>query len=149
DDGEHHCGSADPERENEQRNGGKTREPAEGAERVADVARHVIQPARALGVAVLLLDLLESTELEPHPARRLAVGESRVPVRLQLSIDVKPQLVVELTIDRRSPEHRSEPMKDVADHCYAVSSTRATTEASFRQALASASSWARPFRVSS
>src|SRR4030095_9143596 len=68
------------------------------------------------GIAVFLFDLLEAAELESRAATRFAGIETAFQVRVPLTFEVKPDLVIELTLYRRSLDQRAQSEHQVAQH---------------------------------
>src|SRR5438876_6673697 len=105
----------------------------------------IVDQSNAERVAVLLTNLSDAAEFEPRPAGGFGLVEAHFFVRLDLPLDVEPQFVIDLAVDRRSPEQRSESKEEVAQHGalrYTASSTCVMAALSRRQASVSASSCA-------
>jgi hypothetical protein len=65
---------------------------------------------------VLRFHLVESPKLESNAANRLVTLQASSHIRVNLALEVKTQLVVNLAIDGRAFEQRALPEHPVSDH---------------------------------
>jgi hypothetical protein len=66
-----------------------------------------IDRADAKGVAILLFDLIETSEFEPRAAHRLVMIDPARDVRLHLAVEMKLQVGVDLVLNRGPSEQRA------------------------------------------
>src|SRR5262245_25480099 len=67
---------------------------------------------------MLLLDLVEPPELQPHAATRFVARHSAAHVGRDLLIDVKPELLVQLSLHCAPVEQRTEAKCPILQQCH-------------------------------
>jgi hypothetical protein len=68
-----------------------------------------LNKADAASLAALILDLIESAKLQPGATQGLGFTHSRPHIFVDLSLEVKTQLVVEFVLYGRVPHQASQP----------------------------------------
>ena len=104
DDAEHRDRRADAERERQDCGGRECWSVAQRPRGILEILEKVVDEPDTSGVAALFLALFDAADHQ----QRLAAGRVRRQaarhVRLDQMVDVKPQLLVELSIERRAAE---------------------------------------------
>jgi hypothetical protein len=68
-----------------------------------------VDRADAKGVAIFLLDLIETSEFEPRPAHGLVMVDPARDVCLHLAVEMKSQFGVDIVLNRSPSEQRAQP----------------------------------------
>src|SRR5215467_9037661 len=100
-----------------------------------------------MGLARFFLDLREAAELDPGTPGRRGRIHAAADVAGDLVIEMESELLVELAVDRSTPENRSKAKQPAGEHAasyYSISRISETAAVSFCQAEAWVSSCARP-----
>jgi hypothetical protein len=118
----------------------------EGSEGVADILKQVFQPARAAGVAALLLDLLRTAKRKAGLPACFVWSVALRHQLLRVLLDVEAEFLLELCFHVASPPQASPPCHGVPPS--AMPRMRPMASINRCQLAASASSCFRPFRVS-
>lgn len=115
------------------------------------VSPDVLNQPDTTRVTVFLFDLLDPTEFDAHSTTRFWLGHPGVDVAFDQVLDVEAKFVIEILFDTSPEKERTKSHKPISVHRsrYALSRTCETTALSLRQVEMSASSRARPRRVSS
>jgi hypothetical protein len=121
------------------------------AARILHVSPDVFEQPNTTAVTVFLFDLVDPAEFDSHPSKRFLFGHPGANVALDLMLDVEAKFVIEILLDTSSEKERTKSNKPIGQHRprYAQSRTWETTALSLRHVKMSASSRARPRRVSS
>lgn len=146
---------ADAEGQDEHDDGGEGRAPAELARRESQVSDQVVGERHAARIAALLLDGLDAAEL----AQRCTAGRlgfhARGDVLLDQSLDVEPDLLVELAVERGLAEERTDAEAELCGPAHGACSypgtlfrTSAIAADRRSQVACSRSRYFRPARVS-
>jgi hypothetical protein len=67
-------------------------------------------------LSAILLDLLKTSEFNPHTALGFFVVQTCADVFLDLVLDVKSKLILQFTLDSAPPEERTKANKEIAQH---------------------------------
>ena len=104
-----------------------TRRGAQRPSGETEIAAETVEQANAKRVAILVLDLIDTAEVEPRAAHRLGALESRVLVGLDLPIDMEPELLFHLALDGVAIEEGTQPEEEIGQHAAPIpsASTRA------------------------
>jgi hypothetical protein len=84
--------------------------------RESRILADTVDRADAQRVAIVFLDLIETTEFEPRQAHRLAAAKSAREMFLHLMVKMEPQFGVDVVFESRPPEERAQPQHPVAEH---------------------------------
>jgi hypothetical protein len=140
---EDHAVGGDAERQRRGRGEGEAGIAAQAAQAVEQIARERLDPEKGIGFAGALLD----TRAIAEPAERRGPGlpgrQPAIDVRLDLQCEVRLDLFVELAVGPPL-----QPPSKAHDTCPCVFRTRPTARTIFSHLLVSATSLARPVRVS-
>jgi hypothetical protein len=68
-----------------------------------------LNKANATSLAALIFDLIESAKLQPGATHGLGFSHSRPHIFVDLSLEVKTQLVIELDLCGRVPQQATQP----------------------------------------
>src|SRR5262249_1835477 len=137
---------ADPNSKRHQRGDGITAILEQRAKAKSGIGHSVVEPLRAMGLARFFLDLREAAELDSGTSGRRGRIHAAADVAGDLVIEMESELLVELVVDRSTPENRSKAKQPAGEHAassdYSISRISETAAVSFCQAEASGSSCA-------
>jgi hypothetical protein len=121
------------------------------AARILHVSPNVFEQPDTARVTEFLFDPVDPSEFYSHPMKRFLFGHPGANVALDLMLDVEAKFVSEILLDTSSEKERTKSNEPIGQHRprYAQSRTWETTALSLRHVKMSASSRARPRRMSS
>jgi hypothetical protein len=108
------CANAGGERRDSQRR--ERRTASKDPEGVYKVLPRMIEQARTACIAAFFPGVIQSSECEAGPAGGFVTRESCADAFLDLLVEVKLQLVVELTFQGLAPKQRAKPEPQIAPH---------------------------------
>jgi hypothetical protein len=83
---------------------------------VMQIAPEVTQDADSSGVAMFLPDLLEASQFEPGSPNGFVPLEAVAHVDVNLMLEMKAHLFIELALDDVAPKERAQAMKQIVQH---------------------------------
>ena len=135
----------DPERERQQRDGGKAGPTAKGAQRVATVLPQVVDPAGAARVPALLFDLFRPAEFEPRLSARVVRRDTARDQVGGVPFEVEVQFAVELIVHLGASQQPAQPGHSAPpSDSFRIAPIAPASRCQFSVSLPSA---ARPLRV--
>ena len=153
-DAEHGGGGADAEGEREDGHDRERGSAPQGARRVAEVAKEVLDGAETVLVARALAGARHAPELDQRLPARLLGRHAGLQVLLRLPVDVEPDLLVEAALQLTAADEPQQPTPSLprSRHrslSYAAASRTRLMARDIRRHWASSSvSWRRPWAVS-